>query len=344
MYIDSQGGNVHLMNHILQLLRSRDLDSNPPCRVITVLIGRAWSAAATFLASGDYAYANRDSSIFFHGVRQELTEHITVEHGSKITEILKERNEVSAMQVARRTENRFMFRYTSLYPQFPEYRARQKEPRLSNLDCFIGLISTHLSPPALQLLDRAKERNSKYNELLQGPMLNAFKRKKNAVLSPLASTEGQILKKIIDFEISKHKSEPNWAFSSGGLACVQDDFLLLVEYLTSVDGTHFERLCKRWGKFAIKPSEADRISKLSDEKTRENESLKVAQDQFRPLFAYLVALCHALQEGEENWLTPVDALWLGIIDEVIGYTELPTIRTIVESKPATEPAADTLES
>lgn len=315
------------------MLGAPDLDSSRPCRILTVVTGRAWSAGATFLASGDYTYAYPDSSIFFHGVRQETTEHITVEHGSRITELLKEGNEMSAMQVARRTENRFMFRYTTMYPEFSELRASTGKNALDDVDCFITLISKHLSPNALALLNRAKTRHARYSALLEGPMLNAFKRSKIGSQLPIAAAQGRILKKIIDFEISKHKSDPDWNFSSGGLACVEDDFLLLDEYILSVNGSQFDRLCQRWGRFAVTKDDATRLEKIGDEKARLAEELKIAREKFRPLFAFLVALCHALQEGEENWLTPTDALWLGLIDEVIGFSELPSLRRIAENRP-----------
>jgi hypothetical protein len=42
-------------------------------------------------------------------------------------------------------------------------------------------------------------------------------------------------------------------------------------------------------------------------------------------------LYHALQEGE-NELTATDAAWFGLIDEVIGSSDLPSMRLLAEFK------------
>ena len=42
-----------------------------------------------------------------------------------------------------------------------------------------------------------------------------------------------------------------------------------------------------------------------------------------------MALCHVLQQGE-NQLTGTDAFWLGLIDEVVGVKDLPSLRLMIE--------------
>jgi len=49
------------------------------------------------------------------------------------------------------------------------------------------------------------------------------------------------------------------------------------------------------------------------------------------MIAFFIALCHALQEGE-NELTAIDAYWLGLVDEVVGE-HLWTIRLMEEFEP-----------
>ena len=70
---------------------------------------------------------------------------------------------------------------------------------------------------------------------------------------------------------------------------------------------------------------------------REPEMLKLVKPRIRPIWLFFVALCHVIQEGE-NELTPVDAYWLGLIDEVWGAKELVTLRSVVEHRPDPEPA------
>ena len=51
-----------------------------------------------------------------------------------------------------------------------------------------------------------------------------------------------------------------------------------------------------------------------------------------PMWSFFVALCHALQEGE-NELTARDAYWLGLADEVMGEKGLPCMRMFAEYSP-----------
>ncbi len=59
--------------------------------------------------------------------------------------------------------------------------------------------------------------------------------------------------------------------------------------------------------------------------------VKKVRPTLEPMWSFFVALCHALQEGE-NELTARDAYWLGLVDEVMGVAELPSMRVIVEYK------------
>src|SRR4029079_19705345 len=79
VYIDSDGGKVVLMETILRLLNASDLDSIPPCWNVTVVTGRAASAAADLLASGDYAVAYPGANILYHGVRLSQDVPLTTE-------------------------------------------------------------------------------------------------------------------------------------------------------------------------------------------------------------------------------------------------------------------------
>ena len=54
-----------------------------------------------------------------------------------------------------------------------------------------------------------------------------------------------------------------------------------------------------------------------------------------PLSSFFVALCDALQEGE-NELTAIDAYWLGLVVEVFGE-QLWSLRAFEEYKPDAQP-------
>jgi hypothetical protein len=194
---------------------------------------------------------------------------------------------------------------------------------MTDLECFVHLVSEKLSPVAKTLIHRAGERHRRYSALLDGALIQAFKAK--ALLEGIgtgkrtpAQIEAAIIKKIIDFEVKSHKKKPEWTFRSGGLARLSDDFALLNEYISSSQSQQFKKLCERWGHFALTLEERDELKKIEDETKRTAARLEKVRPQFQPLWSFFVALCHALQEGEDNYLTALDAYWLGLIDEVVG--------------------------
>lgn len=111
VYIDSPGGHVSSMETILRLLKLSDQDSSGPCHIITAVTTRAASAAVDLLSSGDYAIAFPTSSILYHGLRQQETNPLTVETTSMLTNVLRFSNDIYAMSLAQKIEDRFSFRY-----------------------------------------------------------------------------------------------------------------------------------------------------------------------------------------------------------------------------------------
>ena len=101
-----------------------------------------------------------------------------------------------------------------------------------------------------------------------------------------------------------------------------DDFFLILEYLAAnSESEPFKRICDKWPAIFLSADDQAELAAIVDEverKERQSEKMKTA---IRPLWLFFVALCHALQEGE-NELTATDAFWLGLIDEVIGLTAI----------------------
>lgn len=61
---------------------------------------------------------------------------------------------------------------------------------------------------------------------------------------------------------------------------------------------------------------------------------KKLKEAVEPLWFFFFGLCLTLQSGE-NEMTPLDAYWLGLIDEVIGE-QLPSPRRLFENTKADE--------
>ncbi len=335
IYIDSLGGSTISGEGLLRLLLVSDQDSSGPCRLITVATARAASAAADMLFSGDYAIVYPTASIICHGVRTASDDPITVEAASVLTESLRVSNDQYAMDLANRANWRFIFRYTLLAAQFDEFKRSHPEAK-TQLDCFVGLISEKLSRKAAEVFAKAEQRHGRYEELVDRIAMRATKNPRFANSKREADSESVILKLVIEYEWRKN-SDPGWTFADGGLAQVSDDFALLREYLDQYDGIYLHQQCERWKNFFLTNEDRTELRAITDPGAKQEELLKRVKPRIRPIWLFFVALCHALQEGE-NELTPTDAYWLGLIDEVLGDRDLVTLRSIVEYEPDDPPA------
>ena len=152
--------------------------------------------------------------------------------------------------------------------------------------------------------------------------------------------EADRIKAILDFEVKTNKDDPSWTFKDGGMARLGDDFFLLNEYLESQQNDRFKSWCRRIGQFALSDADAAELKQIPDEKAKDEKTIEKVQPLLQPIWSFFVALCHALQEGE-NELTAADAYWLGLVDEVMGQS-LPTTRWIEENQPDPPPAAEQL--
>ena len=320
------------METVLRLLKSPDQDSSASCRVITVVTGRAASAAADLLSSGDYPIAYPNSTLLYHGIRTYGQRPLTVQSTSLLAHVLRISNDYYAMELARKIEYRFVFRFLVLKSSFQSFREENPTPVLSDLDCFTGLLASRLSQTAQQVCNKAKERFGRYNALIS----NVMKKEKPAAGKRIAQVEARRLKAIVDFEVSSNKKTLEWSFKDGGLSRLADDFFLLNEYLQTHTTERIKQWCKSLGKFALTEAEQLEIDAIADETLRTERMIAKVQPILQPVWSFFVALCHALQEDESE-LSATDAYWLGLVDEVLGEA-LPTLRILQEYQPDPSPA------
>lgn len=336
VYIDSLGGSVSSMDTILRLLNLTDQDSSGPCNIITAVTTRAASAAADLLSSGDYALAFPDSSILYHGLRSFEKNPLTFEATSMLANTLRLSNDYYAMTLARKIEDRFSFRYVTVRSEFDEYRKAMLAPLMTDLDCFVEIISSKLSAGAKKVWAKAQQRHGRYQDLLD----SVVKRKRRFATQTIAEIEADDIKAIVAFELKSNRKNPKWSFRTEGLGRLADDFFLLNEYLATYSHDRLKRWCTSFGKWTLPAKEAEEIDAITDEKERSEKLVEKVRPILQPIWSFFVALCHALQEGE-NELTAVDAYWLGLVDEVIGETDLWTIRDLDEVQP--DPVPDNTE-
>jgi ATP-dependent protease ClpP protease subunit len=337
---DSPGGDAGTTQNILRLIRLSDQDMKPPCKVITVVTTKAQSAAADLLSSGDYAIACPGCSLLYHGVRTAAStlQPLTAERSELLAHLLRMTNDAFAMELAKRAEDRFTFRFMMSLGEVNQYRKSHKAHQSSDVDCFVKVVSPKLSPGARQVFRKAHERYAKYEPLLTKFTSQRDSRKRKRV----AIEEARRIKAIVDFETHSNKTNPAWTFKNGGMARLVEDFFLVAEYLESQQSDRLREWCKTFASVHLQHEEYSRITEIKDEETRNQAIVSKLQPLVGPLWSFFVALCHALQE-DENELNATDAYWLGLVDEVLG-TAMPTMRWFGEWRddaptPQPEPAS-----
>jgi hypothetical protein len=241
IYIDSIGGDPFLMETLLRLLLASNQDFTERCRVITVGTSKAASAAADLLSSGDYALAYPGASLLYHGVRlADVKRPLTHEWTSVLVDYLRERNNTYAMQLGEKIVERFMFRFVFSKGDFDDVRKEYSRPHMPDLDCFLALVQEKLSVQGKRVIENARARHSRYDELLDWVI--AKESKKKSVASRKAQNEAFRIKSIVDFELRNNRKNENWSFEHGGINALMDDFFLLNEYILNYQTGGFRSL------------------------------------------------------------------------------------------------------
>lgn len=318
VYVDSPGGVTTHMDSLVQLLRHQQLTDEPRW-FITVVTSQAASAAADLLATGNYSWAYRNSAILYHGVRVPGERILTVEETLQLAQRLKAGNESYATSLAREAEFRALFRFIMVRDQFEDVRKEHGNAAMSDLECLTAVIGEKLSSSATDVLQKARERHGRYNNLLR---YIATHSKLPGQYSSMAKAEAAQIRAIINFEMSLHKGDSEWGFLNEGMSRVADDFFLFHEYIRMFRGPRFRKLCDMFADFLLTDADRDEIDKLPADQQPETIAEKV-RPILSPIWSFFVALCYVLQQGE-NQLNGTDAFWLGLIDDVIGVRGLPS--------------------
>jgi ATP-dependent protease ClpP protease subunit len=329
--LNSPGGNTTILQRFLETLKLPDQDGGAACHLITVVTGKAQSSAADLISSGDYAIAFPSSTLLYHGTRipglVPALQPLTAEKTSVLSHILRLTNDAYAMELARKSEKRFLLRFMTARMGFKDIRAKSSAP-LSDLDCFLQLLSVSLSASANKVLKKSKERYDRYS-----PLITKFLSKPNAKKIHPAKEESHRLKSIVDFEFEANKNDASWSYKDGGgLSKVLEDFFLVAEYLENQRSERLKSWCVSVGKNSLSPEDQQAIDKIVDETARNEELVKKVQPIIEPIWMFFVALCHALQE-DDNEITATDAFWFGLVDEVWGNNSFITGRWFAEFSP-----------
>jgi enoyl-CoA hydratase/carnithine racemase len=318
-YIDSLGGSIFHARLILNLLTAPTQDGRS-CPVVTVVTGTAASAAADILAAGSYSIAYRHALIHYHGVRTSLGD-ITHESASTLAESLRRSNEGFALELAGRVLNRFFFVYAQLKSKFAAHREAEKDA--SDVECLAHCMTDQLSGPT-SLLEVALGKHQRLNRLLTY-YKDQLAARRAAFVRP-AEKEAFLLQCLVAWEL-RENTEQGWRFDTEGLNAIREDFVLLADFEDGQHMQNLERKIREWGALLLDPELQEDYEALQSNE-REQYLLEKTRDKFKAVWHFLVSLCRALQQGE-NRLTPEEAYWLGLVDEVPG-TALPSVREMIE--------------
>lgn len=336
LYIDSPGGSVISATVLQRIIRSPDQDGNAPCRLITVVTGTAASAASDILMGGDYALAYPHARILCHGVTgRGQQESLTSEKAYELAKDLANSNERFAIQLADNCISRFIFRVAAMSYEFPDLRKRLGSPELPPTSCFIEVVRDRLSNALVKVLENALKR-SMDNDALDIAVSKALTKYEIGSM-PRPQFEVLLLKTILDYEASQHEDESEWSVRSRGLELIQDKLDLLLDKYSNHHAEMIAALCTRWGELFLSPEQASEVQSLpqGDRPARIREAVG---DILRTLWFFFVSVCRSLQE-DDYWMSAEESYWLGLIDEVIGRTDLPCPRLFVEYPPSADDAA-----
>ena len=304
VFIDSEGGSAAVGRRILDLLRSTNQDGASPCRIITVAVSKARSAAADILSAGDFAIADPGSKRLYHGTRITVPHAVTADYASRLTEALKASNHRVATSFLDKSADRFMFHFTALRAEFEAHRASAGDRILTDPDCFQEILCQRAPSSAQEVLRRAGIIWTRCYGLV-----TQFEEKvvKARASGEAVDAEMIMLNVSISFEYENNKSDNEWSLRTGGLSKINDHFFFLNSYFQVAHGVGFATFCERWAPLGVAGDDPNTMS--AEEKPAKSRAY------FQPFWCFFVALSHALHQAE-NELTAIDAFWLGLIDTV----------------------------
>ena len=219
------------------------------------------------------------------------------------------------MKLAERSVHRFIFRYL----------VESESAADLDLERFLDRSAERVSQSARETLRQARERYRRYESLVERVMKRASRSRKFQTPTRDADAEEVVLREVMT-AVAHRNPEIGWSFRGDGLAELTDDFLLLWQYLSCYDHGRLRAECLRWAPFLIegaRPEDTIQSQRVVDR----------AKPVLRPVWMFFVALCHTLQQGEQNELTALDACRFGLVDEVMGTPELASLRLLVERAP-----------
>jgi ATP-dependent protease ClpP protease subunit len=323
-YIDSPGGSIVLAETIRHQIRTPNPDGKK-CRLITVVISRAGSAAADLLALGDYAIAYPYGDMIYHGSSQSSDIPLTTESAIRAARSLQQTNEDCAIRLARHTFPRFILRITQLRPEMAKY---VNDPTLTTLT---NALRGELSSANARMLREAVRKQRIIGDLNGYVFRHIRKFKNHGADLTAAEWEGEMLRAIVKYRIKLHKDRnDSWLLSESGIQEVTEDFNLLHDFHYGSQTKDLTTWDKTYGEMFLSDAEKqERLALTGSEAEKEKWLIEKSEMKLRPLWYLMISICRLLQ-GADYRVSPEEGYWLGLVDEVLG-SSLPCVRHAAEA-------------
>jgi ATP-dependent protease ClpP protease subunit len=336
VYIDSPGGDTECAKMLLDALRASDQDRSEPCRLITVALGEASSAASDILMAGDYALAYPYSRILCHGTRHIIDQPtaLTKDDAAAVAKQMAGLDEGFAITLARNCSDRFMFRFSSFWLSLDKFdkggpglfgyvnsvtSKNIAESMISILKC------GYVNKAILEQLAMAGQTANEVASFANNPnLMEALK------ISDELKRKALIQTAILNDALANVSSETSFAN-------LETRYFLLCDFFEHHHREMISKLKTRW----LEDFCNDPLHDAAYLKTRRT-GFSSDEDWWKAVFQYMdtmcfslwflfVFFCRQLQTGDFP-MTATEAYWLGLIDEVIGV-DLPSPRILVENAP-----------
>ena len=341
VYIDSPGGDTESARLLLDALRASDQDRSEPCRLITVALGEASSAASDILMAGDYALAYPYSRILCHGTRHIIYQPtaLTKDVAASFAKDMAGQDEGFAIALARNCIDRFMFRFSTFWLNLDRFGVEKGGPGLFGYED--SLTAKSVAETMISILNLGYVNHAILEQLvIAGQTANdvaSFAKNSNLTdlmdalrLSDEMKRKASVKTAILGDALTNVSMYPSFA-------AMEVKYSLLCDFFEYHHREMIAKLKNRW------------LEDFFNDPLRDTAILKTGktgfsskQDWWKAVFQYMdtmcfsiwflfVSFCRRLQSGDFP-MTATEAYWLGLIDEVIGL-DLRSPRILVENAP-----------
>lgn len=349
--IDSPGGSLASLDILLGLLTGPNQDGHLG-EIITVATHRAYSAAANFLAFGNYSVALRHAQVLYHDVRFGGMEDITSQKARDAAKSLQDANDAFALRLAHRIIPRLIWIYIDLKNDFDKMPAKYPDIHKSYTSLLAtyapkveGCKSIDLVSFAISLWEKLSPRNDMLIRNVMDRLARWINLTKIAKTAPTYRSKGSRIAGLLDGSRHLHNKlfsgKPEHFQSSEESLKLLFSLIIATISSTKTESVNFPAVLDRAvSEFGILDSmndpkhiryasdlmlrhshiffDGELAGELDAKPDAEKKELFIkAAPHARLLWHFCVLLCRELFEGE-HILEPSDAQLLGLVDEVSG--------------------------